>query len=138
MLALTRGFIGLLLAALLVSSVSPQTSYSLRQRVPKPDPAKYRSIRDAKDWHNPKLVVRPEGVEIVGITPAGQTIPLDSVSERLELLADSAWPYGLIVMVTDAGIVSSSKEYPRIQANRSKLLKLLTAHGIEADLWPSA
>ena len=137
MLAIARRFFGVLLVASLVSSVSAQT-YSLRQRIPKADPEKYRSIRDGKDWHNPKLVVRPEGIEIIGITPAGQAIAVDSVPEKLEHLPDSAWPFGLIVMVSDAGIVSSAKDYPRIQANRSRLLKVLTAHGIAVDLWPSA
>lgn len=138
MLAITRRIFGILLAASLVWSVSAQTSYSLRQRIPKAEPEKYRPIRDGSDWHNPMLVVRPEGIEIVGITPAGQATTIDSVPEKLEHLPDSAWPYGLIVMVSDASIVSSPKVYPRIQANRSRLLKVLKAHGIAVDLWPSA
>ena len=85
MLAIARRSLGVLLVASLVSSVSAQT-YSRRQRIPKADPEKYRSIRDGKDWHNPKLVVRPEGIEIIGITPAGQAIAVDSVPERLEHL----------------------------------------------------
>ena len=126
---------GIGLAVLLILSVSAQTSHSLRQRIPKPDPEKYRQIRDGSDWHNPMLIVRPEGVEIVGITPLGQAIPFDSVPEKLEHLPDSAWPYGLIVMVSDASILSSPDVYPRIQVNRSKLLKVLKAHSIAVDLW---
>jgi hypothetical protein len=56
----------------------------------------------------------------------------------LEHLPDSAWPNDLIVMVSDAGTVSSSNVQRRIQANRAKLLKVLKAHGIAVDLRPSA
>jgi hypothetical protein len=115
-----------------------QTSRSLQSRIPKPDPKKYHAVQDGKDWKNPELVVRPEGIEVVGITPAGQAIPAESVPDKLEHLPDSAWPYGLIVMVSDEGVVSSSNVQPRIQANRAKLLKILKAHGIAVDLWPSA
>ena len=59
---------------------------SLQEVIPKPNPKKYRSIKDARDWHNPKLVVRPEGIQIIGITPAGQPISLESVPEKLEQL----------------------------------------------------
>jgi len=137
-LVITRTFFGILLVALLGSSVSAQSSYSLRRRIPRADPEKYCSIREGRDWHNPKLIVRPEGVEIIGITSAGQAIDADSVPKMLEQVPDSAWPYGLIVVVSDAGIVSSPKDSPRIQANRSRLLKVLKAHGIAVDPWPSA
>jgi len=72
------------------------------------------------------------------ITCAETKDPAESVPDKLEHLPDSAWPYGLIVMVSDAGIVSSSNVQPGIQANRAKLLKILKAHGIAVDLWPSA
>ena len=115
-----------------------QISLPLQSRIPKPDPKKYDPIREGKDWKNPILLVRPEGIEVVGVTPAAQAIPAESVPDKLEHLPDSAWPYGLIVMVEDAGIVSSVRALPRIQANRAKLLKILRARGIAVDLWPSA
>jgi len=138
--ATPRVFIGILLAQLLVSEnvMWAQTSLSLCQRITKANSKKYRAIQDGTDWHNPKLVVRPEGIEVIGITPAGQAIPVESVPEKLEQLPDSAWPYGLVVMVSDSGIVSSANDVPRMQINRSKLLKVLKAHCIAVDLWPSA
>ena len=116
-----------------------QTSQQpLQNRIPKPDPKKYHAIQDGKDWKNPKLVIRPEGIEIIGITPAGQAIPVESVPGVLERLPNSAWPYGLVVAAWYIGIVSSSRDLPLIKANESKLLKVLKAHGIVVDLWPSA
>jgi len=56
----------------------------------------------------------------------------------LEELPDSAWPYGLVVAAWELAITSSSQDMPLIKANEKKLLKVLNAHGILVDLWPSA
>jgi|ERR1700728_1510488 hypothetical protein len=127
--------------AQLLTSILPvrsQTSPSLSSRIPKPDPNKYQAIRDGKDWQNPYLVVRPEGIEIYGITPSAQGIPVESVPDILEHLPGSAWPYGLVVVVSDVGVLSSRKDVPRINANRSRLMKTLKRQGIAVELWPSA
>lgn len=122
---------------LAISSVA-QTSTPLLSRIPKADPKKYQAIRDGQDWQNPKMVVRPEGIEIIGITPPAHGVAIESIPDILEHLPDSAWPYGLVVSVTDAGILQSKKDIPHIHANRTKLLKILKQHGIAAELWPSA
>jgi hypothetical protein len=128
-------FVAQLLA---IPTVSAQTSPPLRSRISKPDPNKYQVIRDGKDWQNPYLVVRPEGIEIYRITPPAQGVPVESVLDILEHLPDSAWPYGLVVVVSDVGVLSSRKDVPRINANRSKLMKTLKRQGIAVELWPSA
>jgi hypothetical protein len=115
-----------------------QVSRPLQNRIPKADPKKYHAIQDGKDWKNPKLIVRPEGIEIVGVTSVGQAIAVEAVPGVLERLPDSAWPYGLVVATSDIGIVSSRRDQPRIEANRTRLLKVLRALGIAVDLWPSA
>ena len=114
-----------------------QTRQPLRQRIPKAEPAKYRLVRDAKDWKNPYLVVRRDGVEIVGVTSEGRTVPVDLVEAELERLPLSAWPYGLVVAVQDVGLMGVGDE-PRVLANREKLLAVLKQAGIAVDLWPSA
>jgi hypothetical protein len=129
-------FVAQLLTPIL--TVRSQTSPSLSSRIPKPDPNKYQVIRDGKDWRNPYLVVRPEGIEIYRITPPAQGVPVESVLDILKHLPDSAWPYGLVVVVSDVGVLSSRKDVPRINANRSKLMKTLKRQGIAVELWPSA
>ena len=109
----------------------------LRKRIPKADPAKFRQVRDGKDWKNPYLVVRRGGIEIIGVTSIEPGIPVEAVQGVLEHLPDSAWPYGLVVAVMDVGIQSKGDE-PLIRANRENLLALLERLGIAADLWPSA
>jgi hypothetical protein len=115
-----------------------QTSPPLRSRIPKADPKKYKTIRDGQDWQNPKMFVRPEGIEVIAITPQGRGIPPESVPDILEHLPDSAWPYGLVVAVSDIGLIGSRQDIPRIEANRTKLLKILKTQGIAVELWPSA
>jgi hypothetical protein len=127
-------FVVQFLAAILTASA--QTSSPLRSRISKPDPKKYQAIRDEQDWKNPKILVRPTGIEVIGITPPAQGIPAESVPDVLEHLPDSAWPYGLVVAVSDIDLLSSRKDMPRIDANRTKLLKILKRHGVIVDLWP--
>jgi hypothetical protein len=115
-----------------------QTSPPLHSRIPRADPKRYNAIRDGQDWQNPKMIVRPDGIEIIGITPPARGIDIESVLDKLEHLPDSAWPYGLVVAVADAAILSSRKDMPRIEVNRTKLLKALKQHGIAAELWPTA
>jgi hypothetical protein len=110
----------------------------LQDRIAKPDPKKDHSIQDAKDWKNPYLVVRRDGIEIVGMTQVGYAISIESVPGMLEKLPDSAWPYGLVVAVQDIGILSGKTDQVRIEANRTKLLNLLKEVGATVDRWPSA
>jgi hypothetical protein len=128
-------FVAQLVASTLIGWT--QTPQSLQNRIPKADPKKYHAVQDAKDWKNPYLIVRRDGIEIVGMTAVGQAISVDSVPGVLKGLPDSAWPYGLVVAVQDIGLVSEG-DPPRIEANRKRLLMLLEKLAIAADLWPSA
>jgi len=137
MRACLRGTIFAVLVLALTSIAHTQTSQSLQSRIPKPDPKKYQAVRDAKDWKNPILIVLRDGIEIRGVTPLGQGIPVESVAGALERLPNSAWPYGLVVIVQENG-VRARGDSPSIEANRKKLLTLLTNLGITPELWPSA
>jgi hypothetical protein len=92
-----------------------QTPQPLRERIPKPDPKKYAGIRDEQDWKNPFLFVRAEGIELLNRANPGHAVPVESVPEVLNGLPDSAWPYGLVVGVGDAGIVGSIDDLPKIE-----------------------
>jgi hypothetical protein len=60
---------------LAIISVAQTTPSPLPNRIPKADPKKYQAIRDGQDWQNPKMSVRPEGIEVIGITPPGRGDP---------------------------------------------------------------
>lgn len=138
--ALKRGLLLAIFSTLLAPSIPAgwtQTLQSLQRRIPKPDPKKYHAVRVATDWKNPYLIVRRDGIEIVGITAVGQSTGVDSIPGVLKGLPDSAWPYGMVVAVQDIGIRTPG-DTPRIEANRKALLTLLKKLGIAVDRWPSA
>lgn len=137
---LNRGLLNAVVAVQLVASPLlgwEQTPQSLHNRIKKPDPKICRAVQDAKDWKNPYLIVRRDGVAIVGGTAVGQTIPFDLVPGVLKGLPDSAWPYGLVVAVQNIGLASEG-DSPRIKTNRKRLLMRLKKLAIAVDLWPSA
>jgi hypothetical protein len=135
----TGSLVGLLLTQLVAAACigCTPTSRSLQDRIPEADSKRYHSVQDAKGWKNPYLIVRRDGIEIVGMTPVGQAISVESVPGTLEKLPDSAWPYGLVVAVQDIGILSGRTDPTRIKANRAKLLNLLKELGIAVNRWPS-
>jgi hypothetical protein len=138
--ALKRGLLLAVFMAQLIASTPvgwTQTLPSLQSRIRKPDSKKYHAIRDAADWKNPYLIVCRDGVAIIGMTAVGHSIPVDSVPGALRELPDSAWPYGLVVVVQDIGIVPPGDPV-RIKANRKTLLALLKKLDIAVALWPSA
>jgi hypothetical protein len=111
----------------------------LKNRIPPPDPNKYRSVRDARDWQNPYLVVRANGIDarpISAATEAPTMSPVDVVT-YLEKLPSMAWPYGLVVAVQENGVRAPGDD-ARIKGNREELVRLLEKAGVKVDLWPSA
>jgi hypothetical protein len=121
----------------LTLDVQLQPANRLRERIPDADPKKYQGIHDGKDWRNPCLIVRADGIVILGVTSHGNPIPVKAVAAALEILPDSAWPYGLVVAVQDNGIAASESERSQIGANRILLEPLLGELGVIAGFRPS-
>ena len=126
-----------------VASCSPPKRVSnsgtspLKNRIPAPDPAKYRSILDARDWRNPYLMVRADGIDVRAIS-AVTGIPAMSPADvvwYLEKLPSIAWPYGLVVAVQENGVRALGDD-DCIRENRDELLRFLKAAGVETELWP--
>ncbi len=110
----------------------------LKNRIPPPDPNKYRSVKDARDWQNPQshgasgINARP----ISATTEAPAMSPGDAVA-YLEKPPSIAWPYGLVVAVQENGVRAPGDD-ARIKRNREELVRLLEKTGVKVDLWPSA
>jgi len=126
----------ILLPALFASCQQSASSVPLQKRIPPADPSKYREVRDYLDWKNPYLLVKADGIEFVR-GASGHSVAVDSVPAILDDLPKSAWPFGLIVAVQEAGLRGVT-DTPRINANRDKLLRLLKGMGVAVFLWPSA
>ena len=118
--------------------VQLEASNSITARIPAADPEKYQGIHDGKDWRNPYLIVRAEGIEIVGVSDGTNPLTLDAALAGLERLPVSAWPYGRVVAIQDSGIATSENQHSQVVENRNKLNQRLGDLGVIVGLWPSA
>jgi hypothetical protein len=103
--------------------------------------AKYRNIRDAKDWHNPKITIRTDGVEVVSgaIRGGRKIVPSGELRGLLVGLPVKAWPYGRVVLASDTGLRQPDRRDDNsIRENHDRAESILKALGIEVDWWPSA
>ena len=97
------------------------------ERIPEPDPAKYPRLQDMAQWRNPQLVVREDGIglldrenhEVHILTP--EQVPAELVS-----LSETAWPYGRVVLVTQATSTDTSEQTKaKLRENRGLLMGTL-------------
>jgi hypothetical protein len=127
------------LAGWLVQNDSVQTG-RLDPRIGPSNPERYKSIRDAKDWENPYLVIRREGIEIItkGLSSGKQTVASIDLQRTLIGLPVTAWPYGRVVVMQDIGIRAAdrSDEVP-IAGNRNVTLAILKTLQVTVERWPS-
>jgi hypothetical protein len=149
MLSMARSLLAAFLcAAITFVSCSQPTSMQkvadtgtspLKNRIPPPDPNKYRSVMDARDWQNPYLMVRANGIDarpISAATDVSTMTPADVVA-YLEKLPSIAWPYGLVVAVSENGVRAPGRD-ERIKRNREELVRFLEGAGVKVELWPPA
>jgi hypothetical protein len=120
-----------------VLTANSQDSRPLNERIPKANGNVYKTIQEGIDWKNPYLVVHRNGIEVVGVTPRGGTIPVESIPDVLERLPNSAWPLGLVAAIQEAGI-RGTEDGPFIKRNWKRLLSLLGKLDITVEPWPSA
>jgi hypothetical protein len=112
---------------------------TLKNRIPPADPNKYRSVVDARDWQNPYLMVQAKGIDArpsSALRYAPTMAPADVVAD-LEKLPSDAWPYGLVVAVSENGLRNPGDDAP-IKRNREELVRLLEEAGVKVEMWPSA
>ena len=114
-----------------------QTAAQLDSRIGRPVPAKYESIRDAKDWLNPYLQVCPQGVDMtVAAVKNKSLVSVADLRTALIKLPLEAWPYGRIVALQECSLGVPGDE----QARRQRLAAVgavLKALGLEVSRWPA-
>ena len=118
-----------------------QTRNKLDSHIPPPDPSKYKGVRDARDWQNPYLVIRAEGVEVMSRSAAveRQIIPCDELATFLASLPATSWPYGRVVAAQEIGIRrGDGKDDQPIAENKARVERILTSLGVQVDWWSSA
>ncbi|HYR75966.1 MAG TPA: hypothetical protein VEM96_08990 [Pyrinomonadaceae bacterium] len=118
-----RASIVLALACVLASSCRPRSSASID----------YDSIRDAKDWQNPFLLVDADAIEIV-LPDDRARVPVDKLHDYLSELPGRYWPYGKIVAVSEGGLRPPNADGV-IRQNKAQTKQILDSMGIRIKWW---
>lgn len=129
-----------LLAAQSAQNGSIQTG-QLNSRIGPANPQRYKSIHDAKNWQNPILIIRQDGVEVISKSlPSGRrTVASTDLRRTLIDLPVTAWPYGSVVAVQDIGLRAADfSDAQPIEDNRKGALSILKSLHITVEGWPTA
>ena len=94
----------------------PQT---ILQAIPAADSAQYERIHDMKNWRNPYLIVRTDGVALFDTADSVEIIlKPDELLPALAKLPSSNWPYGRVVAATESGGRQSEQDGIAIRRNK--------------------
>jgi len=89
------------------------------QAIPTADPAQFDHIQGMKQWRNPYLIVRTDGVALYDSADSAEIIlKTDEVLAALAKLPASNWPYGRIVAATETGVRATEQDGIAIRRNK--------------------
>jgi len=112
---------------------------ALLQAIPSADSAKYESVRDMKNWRNPYLIVRPDGVALYDTADSAEIIlNPNELLPALAKLPSSDWPYGRVVAATENNIRTSEQDGVAIRKNKGIVGGLLQGAHIAVRWVPTA
>jgi hypothetical protein len=96
----------------------PPTPEIVLQAIPAADQAQVERIHDMKNWRNPYLIVRPDGVALLDVADSAEIrLKPAELLPALAALPASNWPYGRVVAATENG-KASEQEQVEIRRNR--------------------
>jgi hypothetical protein len=114
----------------------PQT---ILKAIPAANSAQYSHIRDMKNWRNPYLIVRADGVALLDVADSAEIIlKPEELLPALAKLPASNWPYGRVVAAAEAGVRGSERDKVAIRRNKGIVGGILEAADIAVDWVPSA
>jgi len=114
----------------------PQT---VLETIPAADTAKYSRIQDMKNWRNPYLIVRADGVALFDVADSAEIIlKPEELLPALAKLPASNWPYGRVVAAAEAGVIGSERDKVAIRKNKGIVGGILQGAHIAVDWVPSA
>jgi hypothetical protein len=80
---------------------------AILQAIPSADPAKYGHLQNTRNWRNPYLIIRPDGVALYDTADSAEIIlKPEQVIGALAQLPRSNWPYGRVVAATEIAAAS--------------------------------
>jgi hypothetical protein len=110
----------------------------LDPRIPPPDPSRYKYNIAGKDWPNPSLIIRRDGVQLTAKATSieNKIVSLGELASVLTALPPSAWPYGKVVAVGEPGLRGPDHRF--IEENKAKTESVLNSLGVTIDWRPMA
>jgi hypothetical protein len=114
----------------------PQT---ILQAIPPADSAKYQHIQDMKNWRNPYLIVRADGVVLFDSADSAEIlVKPEDLLPALANLPASYWPYGRVVAARENGVRGSEQDGVAIRRNKGIVGGLLQGAHIAVEWVPAA
>ncbi|MBZ5574247.1 MAG: hypothetical protein LAO09_20475 [Acidobacteriia bacterium] len=135
---------GIVALAFLAGCAKPPASSQVNpwlriEALPPADPQKITSVRNMKDWKNPYLIVRVDGVALLDASNNEQRIlKPDQLVGALAQLPASAWPYGRVVAVAQNAVFGSDADKAQLRRNRAVVAGTLEDLQVLINWVPSA
>jgi hypothetical protein len=108
------------------------------QAIPPANPEKYRNLADMRNWRNPYITIRTDGVGLLDAdNHEVHLLKPEELPQALAKLPPSAWPYGRVVGVSVVA-VQSPEEAVLIRKNRGIVAGTLESMKVTINWVPSA
>jgi hypothetical protein len=134
----------ILLGALVACSRPPETPAAAApapaqptglESIPMPDPTKYPSLSKMSGWQNPYLVVREDGIGFVDLSNREvHILKVEEIPAELVSLPSSAWPYGRVVLITQA-MPKDPSEQTKTEFRKNRALLLGTLKELDVQFF---
>jgi hypothetical protein len=96
----------------------PPAPEAVLQAIPAADQAQVDHMRDMKNWRNPYLIVRTDGVALLDVADNAEIrLKPAELLPALAALPASNWPYGRVVAATEN---SGASEQERVEIRRNR------------------
>jgi hypothetical protein len=101
------------------NAAQPPTPEVLLQAIPAADAAQFDRVQDMKNWRNPYLIVRADGVALFDSADSAEIkYKPEDVLAALSHLPASNWPYGRVVAAAENATKVSEQDAIAIRRNR--------------------
>jgi hypothetical protein len=117
----------------------PPSPEAVLQAIPVSNSAQFERIHDMKNWRNPYLIVRPDGVALLDAADNAEIrLKPAELLPALAALPAANWPYGRVVAATENSAGASEQDGVAIRRNKGIVGGILESAHIAIKWVPSA
>jgi hypothetical protein len=111
--------LSLMLACTSQPAAQAPTPEAVLQAIPAADPAQYDHVQNMKQWRNPYLIIRKDGIALYdSANSAEMLVKPEEVLGSLARLPASYWPYGRVVAAAETATPASEQDGISIRRNK--------------------